>query len=103
MAPADFKQEVRRRGWTYRALAPRWGITENWLSKLGNDPSRSKHWDDAVMGLPYINSAKPAEFQHELMIACVHQVLESIETQEHRLTVLQSLRTHLDAMLEGNT
>lgn len=54
ITPASFKAEVGRRGWTYRSLAKRWGVTENYISKLARDPERSAHWDDAVRGLPTI-------------------------------------------------
>lgn len=50
----EFKMEVSRKGWTYRALAERWGVSENWVSKLASDPARKLHWDDAVRGLPLV-------------------------------------------------
>lgn len=52
--PEEFKAEIGRRGWTYRALAERWGVTENWVSKLARNADRAMHWDDAVRGLPTI-------------------------------------------------
>jgi hypothetical protein len=54
ISPAEFKKEVARRGWTYRALAERWEVSENYISKLARNPERSPHWDDAVRGLPAI-------------------------------------------------
>lgn len=54
LAPADFKAEVARRGWTYRALAHRWGVTEGWVSKVARNEERALYWDDAVRGLPQI-------------------------------------------------
>jgi lambda repressor-like predicted transcriptional regulator len=54
MSPDEFKAEVKRRGWTYRALAARWEVSENWVSKLARDETRSTHWDDAVRGLPQL-------------------------------------------------
>ena len=54
LSPTEFKAEVGRRGWTYRALAERWEVSENWISKLARNPDRALHWDDAVRGLPMI-------------------------------------------------
>jgi len=54
LTPEEFKSEVSRRGWTYRALAERWGVTENYVSKLARNPDRALHWDDAVRGLPTV-------------------------------------------------
>lgn len=54
MTPAEFKAEYRRRGWTGRSLAVRWGKTPVWISKIVNDPGRDAHWDDAVRGLPVL-------------------------------------------------
>jgi hypothetical protein len=56
MTPAEFKAEFKRRGWTGRALALRWGKSETWISKIANDPARDLHWDDAVRGLPLVDS-----------------------------------------------
>jgi hypothetical protein len=54
LTPAEFKAEVGRKGWTYRALAQRWGVTESWMSKLAHKEDRPMHWDDAVRGLPMV-------------------------------------------------
>lgn len=54
LTPDEFKAEIGRRGWTYRALAERWGVSENWVSKLARNPERAMHWDDAVRGLPVV-------------------------------------------------
>lgn len=53
MPPDEFKAETRRRGWTFRALAARWGKSETWVSKIANNEERDMHWDDAVRGLPF--------------------------------------------------
>jgi hypothetical protein len=58
MSPDEFKAETRRRGWTFRALAGRWSISETWVSKQANNPDRPRQWDDAVMGLPMFNEKK---------------------------------------------
>ena len=52
LTPVEFKAEYKRRGWTGRALSRRWGKSEAWISKIGSDPERDMHWDDAVRGLP---------------------------------------------------
>lgn len=58
MTPSEFKDEVKRRGWTYRLLAERWGFTPNWISKTARNADRALHFDDAVRGLPLL-LAKP--------------------------------------------
>lgn len=52
MSPDEFKAEYRRKGWTGRMLSERWEKSVAWISKIGNDPEREPHWDDAVRGLP---------------------------------------------------
>ena len=56
LTPDEFKAEFKRRGWTGRALATRWGKSETWISKIAGNPARDQHWDDAVLGLPMANS-----------------------------------------------
>lgn len=56
MTPAEFKAEYRRKGWKAKDVAGRWGKHPVSLSKIVNDPERPAHWDDAVRGLPSINS-----------------------------------------------
>jgi len=60
MSPEEFKAEVHRRGWTYRALAKRWGVSENWVSKVARNPNRASSWDDAVRGLPIVMAMERA-------------------------------------------
>jgi hypothetical protein len=52
MTPDEFKAECKRKGWTGKALAVRWSKSEAWISRIGSDPERDFHWDDAVRGLP---------------------------------------------------
>lgn len=56
MTPEEFKAEYRRKGWTGRDLAERWHKSVTWISKIGSDPERDLHWDDAVRGLPDLRS-----------------------------------------------
>lgn len=60
LTPLEFKAELKRRGWTGRALALRWGKSETWISKLTNEPERGAHWDDALRGLPTVKKQKKA-------------------------------------------
>lgn len=57
MTPKEFKAEIQRRGWTYRALAERWDVSDNWISKIARNENRPLHWDDAVLGLPMLTSS----------------------------------------------
>jgi len=50
----EFKAEASRKGWTYRAMAMRWGVSENYLSKVARNQDRPMHWDDALRGLPFM-------------------------------------------------
>ena len=56
MTPEAFKAEYKRKGWTGRALAKRWSKSEAWISRIGSNPERDLHWDDAVRGLPDLKS-----------------------------------------------
>lgn len=66
--PEEFKAEYRRKGWTGKELAKRWDKSPEWISKIGNDPERDLHWDDAVRGLPSTKETErmtPEEFKAE--------------------------------------
>ncbi|WP_455233179.1 hypothetical protein [Geopseudomonas aromaticivorans] len=52
LTPEAFKAEFKRKGWTGKALAARWEVSEAWVSKIAQNPQRAAHWDDAVRGLP---------------------------------------------------
>lgn len=54
MSSEEFKAEVIKRGWTYRALAKRWGVTVGWISRVARNEDRAPHWNDAVLGLPTV-------------------------------------------------
>ncbi|QTF14341.1 helix-turn-helix domain-containing protein (plasmid) [Xanthomonas citri pv. phaseoli var. fuscans] len=54
MTPDQFKAEIQRKGWTFKAVAERWGVSPNWVSKLARNNNRALHWDDAVRGLPML-------------------------------------------------
>lgn len=55
LSPEEFRALVRSKGWTYRALAERWGVTEGWVSKVANNPDRPIEWDDKARGIPVKN------------------------------------------------
>jgi hypothetical protein len=40
------------KGWSNRALAAWWGCSEEYVSKILNNPNRKRHFDDALRGLP---------------------------------------------------
>ncbi|WP_185634032.1 hypothetical protein [Burkholderia stagnalis] len=52
LSPEQFKALVRLKGWQYKELAARWGISTVWVSNVARDSKRAAHYDDAVMGLP---------------------------------------------------
>lgn len=52
LTPAAFKVAVQGKGWTYRALAERWHLSEVRISQIARDDDRPYYYDDAVAGLP---------------------------------------------------
>lgn len=52
LTPEQFKAVVIGKGWTYRELASRWGVTPVWVSNIARNAERPSHYDDAVLGLP---------------------------------------------------
>ncbi|WP_454727671.1 MULTISPECIES: hypothetical protein [Cupriavidus] len=51
--PEQFKALVRWKGWSYRELAARWGISAVWVSNVARNRARPAHYDDALRGLPH--------------------------------------------------
>lgn len=39
-------------GWTNRALAEWWNCSEEYVSKIINNPARKRHFDDSIRALP---------------------------------------------------
>lgn len=68
LSPEQFKAVVIGKGWTYRELATHWGITPVWLSNLGRNPDRPKHYDDAVMGLPSRGNLRRNEKRRQALV-----------------------------------
>lgn len=52
LTPEQFKAVVIGKGWTYRELAARWGVTPVWVSNIARNSERPAHYDDSVLGLP---------------------------------------------------
>lgn len=52
LTPGAFKKHFLQLGWTGVSLAGRWEMTLAWLTKIANNPDRSRHWEDALHGLP---------------------------------------------------
>lgn len=48
---AEIKAMLSKKGWTNRALAARWGFSDEYVSKIINNPKRKPHFDDAIVGL----------------------------------------------------
>lgn len=61
ISPEEYKAEIQRRGWTLRALSVRWGVSENWVSKIVRNNERATHWDDALRGLPMLMPPAPVK------------------------------------------
>lgn len=49
----EAKAQLALQGWTNRALAQWWdGCSEEYVSKIINNPNRKRHFDDALRSLP---------------------------------------------------
>ena len=48
----EFRAIARAKGWQYKMLAERWGVTPEWISHVSRDPTRDLRFDDALFGLP---------------------------------------------------
>jgi hypothetical protein len=58
LTAAQFRDEIRERGWQHKMLALAWNIHPNSLSRIIANESRGLHYDHAVLGLPSMNSRK---------------------------------------------
>ncbi len=56
MPPDEFKKMVRGKGWTYRALAVRWALSETRISQIARDAERPLYYDDAIRALPDVSA-----------------------------------------------
>lgn len=52
LTPTEFRAHIKSLGWTYRALAAWWDVSEVWVSKIARNADRPRQWDDAARGLP---------------------------------------------------
>lgn len=52
LTPEQFKALARYKGWKFKLLAERWGVTPEWISMVSRDPQRDLRYDDALHGLP---------------------------------------------------
>lgn len=62
----EARNHVGLQGWTNRALAEWWEFSEEYVSKILNNPDRKRHFDDAIRALPKFsdvvaNPKKPKE------------------------------------------
>jgi len=48
----EFRALARVKGWQFKMLAERWGVTPEWISNISRDPERDLRYDDALYGLP---------------------------------------------------
>lgn len=55
LSPEQFKALAKYKGWKFKMLAERWGVTPEWISNVSRDPQRDLRYDDALIGLPNLN------------------------------------------------
>ena len=60
LSPDAFKAAAYAKGWTLQALAERWGISAEQVSRMAANTNRAGYVDDAVRGLPRIGKPLPA-------------------------------------------
>ncbi|MES2830587.1 MAG: hypothetical protein V4695_01175 [Pseudomonadota bacterium] len=48
----QFRALAREKGWKFKMLAERWGVSPEWVSIVSRDPNRDIRFDDALFGLP---------------------------------------------------
>ncbi|MGL5538808.1 hypothetical protein CF123_17755 [Aeromonas veronii] len=58
MTKEEIKALLKKKGWTQRALADRWELTERRIGQMISDPNRPGYYDDALRGLPYANGVE---------------------------------------------
>jgi len=55
LTPQQFKALAKLKGWTYRAMAARWGMQPESLSGIARNSNRPIRYDDMLYGLPNLN------------------------------------------------
>lgn len=60
LSPDAFKAAAYAKGWTLQALAERWGMSAEAVSRMAANVNRASYVDDAVRGLPRIGKPLPA-------------------------------------------
>lgn len=55
LTPEQFKALARYKGWKFKMLAERWGVTPEWVSEVSRNAERDLRYDDALIGLPNLN------------------------------------------------
>lgn len=55
LTPEQFKALAKYKGWKFKMLAERWGLTPEWVSNISRDPKRDLRYDDALIGLPNLH------------------------------------------------
>lgn len=85
LTPGAYRRHIERSGWRLVDVAYRWGITENYLSRLIADPDRAAHWDDAVRGLPKVSAAELRHFR-------MHRLANPLPKKPTRAKKKRSLR-----------
>lgn len=51
LSAQDFKDLVKQKGWTQRAIAERWCFSDVWMYNLAGNIERPAHYGDAIFGL----------------------------------------------------
>ena len=84
----DYVKELRRRGWTARELAERWGVSPRRISQISANPSL-KDWD-ALKGLPEEHDQKlESKSERDVLIEAASRIDAIIDafTSEKEITI----------------
>jgi len=92
LTPEHFKAVVIGKGWTYRELAARWGVTPVWVSNIARNAERPSHYDDAVLGLPVRRNLRRNEKRR---MALVEAFVQKISGAPRKATGAYRYHGHL--------
>ena len=83
----EFREEIKRKGWSTSALALKWGITVAYLNQVIRDNERPTRWNVAITELePFVKSDKEV-FVEEIITLADSFRQKTIDAKGHVLLV----------------
>ncbi|HEY8608120.1 MAG TPA: hypothetical protein VIM12_13480 [Noviherbaspirillum sp.] len=85
LTPTQFKALAKYKGWKFKMLAERWGVTPEWVSQVSRDPMRDLRYDDALLGLPNLHRlARDMKARERQLDAAVARTAPSRDREARR-------------------